>query len=172
MKQTVPRWLTTDDAIIAAYAALVDKVCPCVLLLHSQGGAFGFKVAEMAGQGQGDRGYQFGDRRDRRQRAKFENTPVLMVFGDYVDQHPRWATFKNRYGYGNAIRPQAERSMDQPSRHRHQGQFPHDDAGQEQRADCRRHQKWLVSRGSRTDRPRVNVTCGSEPEILRNSRVV
>ena len=23
-----------------------------------------------------------------------KNTPVLMVFGDYVDQHPRWATFK------------------------------------------------------------------------------
>ena len=23
-----------------------------------------------------------------------KDTPVLMVFGDYVDQHPRWATFK------------------------------------------------------------------------------
>ena len=42
----MPRWLSTDDAIIAAYIALVDKVCPCVLLLHSQGGTFGFKVAE------------------------------------------------------------------------------------------------------------------------------
>ena len=38
--------LTTDDAIIAAYIALVDKICPCVLLLHSQAGGFGFKVAE------------------------------------------------------------------------------------------------------------------------------
>ncbi len=28
MQQTVPRWLSTDDAIIAAYVALVDKVCP------------------------------------------------------------------------------------------------------------------------------------------------
>ena len=46
MKQIVPRWLSTDDAVIAAYIALVDKVCPCVLLLHSQGGAFGLKVAE------------------------------------------------------------------------------------------------------------------------------
>ena len=46
MKQSVPRWLSTDDAIIAGYVALVDKVCPCVLLLHSQGGSFGFKVAE------------------------------------------------------------------------------------------------------------------------------
>ena len=46
MKQSVPRWLTTDNAIIAAYVEQVDKVCPCVMLLHSQGGAFGFKVAE------------------------------------------------------------------------------------------------------------------------------
>ncbi len=46
MKQSVPRWLSTDKAIIAAYVALVDKICPCVLLVHSQGGAFGFQVAE------------------------------------------------------------------------------------------------------------------------------
>src|SRR5258707_14867291 len=31
-KQIVPRWLDTDDAVIAAYTALVDKVCPCVIL--------------------------------------------------------------------------------------------------------------------------------------------
>ena len=46
MKQGVPRWVTTDDQIIAAYIALVDKVCPCVVLVHSQAGSFGFKVAE------------------------------------------------------------------------------------------------------------------------------
>lgn len=95
MKQTVPRWLTTDDAIIAAYVALVDKICPCVVLMHSQGGAFGFKVAEQ--------------RPDKvkaivaiepatagivSKAAALKNTPVLMVFGDYVDQHPRWTTFK------------------------------------------------------------------------------
>ncbi len=31
--------------------------------------------------------------------------PVLMVFGDYVDQHPRWAAFKKiDTEYGNAIK--------------------------------------------------------------------
>jgi pimeloyl-ACP methyl ester carboxylesterase len=45
-KQIVPRWTTTDSAIIAAYTALVDKVCPCVLLFHSQAGGFGFTVAQ------------------------------------------------------------------------------------------------------------------------------
>ena len=80
MKQTVPRWLTTDDAIIAAYVALVDKVCPCVLLLHSQGGAFGFSCRAAAGQGQGDRGGGVGDRRIVANAPKLKNTPVLMVF--------------------------------------------------------------------------------------------
>ena len=42
MKQTVPRWLSTDAAILRGYLALIDKVCPCVLLVHSQGGNFGF----------------------------------------------------------------------------------------------------------------------------------
>ena len=45
-KQGVPRWTTTDDAIIAAYTELVDKVCPCVVLVHSQAGQFGQKVAQ------------------------------------------------------------------------------------------------------------------------------
>src|ERR1700710_985472 len=37
-KQGVPRWTTTDAAIIAAYPELADKVCPCVVLVHSQAG--------------------------------------------------------------------------------------------------------------------------------------
>jgi len=46
MKQGVPRWLSTDDQIVAAYIELVDKVCPCVVLVHSQSGSFGYKVLE------------------------------------------------------------------------------------------------------------------------------
>src|SRR5438046_470498 len=46
VKQSVPRWTTTDEAIIRAYTALVDRVCPCVILFHSQAGQFGFKVAQ------------------------------------------------------------------------------------------------------------------------------
>ena len=37
---------TPTTPIIAAYTALVDKVCPCVILFHCQAGAFGFKVAQ------------------------------------------------------------------------------------------------------------------------------
>jgi hypothetical protein len=43
VKQFVPRWATTDAAIIAAYIALLEKLGPCVVLCHSQGGGFGFR---------------------------------------------------------------------------------------------------------------------------------
>jgi len=95
MKQLVPRWLSTDGAVIAGYIALVDKVCPCVLLTHSQGGSFGLKVAEArpdkikavvavesAGGGNLDNA------------AALKNIPVLMVFGDNIDLHPRWVAYR------------------------------------------------------------------------------
>jgi hypothetical protein len=36
---------------------------------------------------------------------KLKNVPVLQIFGDYVDQHPRWAGFKKSdMVYGDAFR--------------------------------------------------------------------
>ena len=94
-KQGVPRWTTTDDAIIAAYIALVDKVCPCVVLVHSQAGQFGQKVAqarpdkvkalvlvEPAGLG------------DAKLVDKLKNMPILTVYGDFIEQDPRWPTIR------------------------------------------------------------------------------
>lgn len=90
-KQGVPRWTTTDDAIIRAYIELVDKVCPCVVLIHSQSGTFGQKVAqarpekvkalvlvEPAGPG------------DAKLAANLKSTPILAMYGDYIDEDPRW----------------------------------------------------------------------------------
>jgi pimeloyl-ACP methyl ester carboxylesterase len=106
MKQVVPRWLSTDDAIVAAYTELVDKVCPCVILFHSQGGAFGFKVAqarpdkvkaivavESAGAGQIDSA------------GALKTTPVLMLFGDSIDKDSRWIAYhKTDLDYAAAVR--------------------------------------------------------------------
>ena len=106
MKQSVPRWLSTDDAIIAAYVALVDRVCPCVLLLHSQGGAFGFKVAEQRpDKVKAIVAVESATAGNLDKAAALKDTPVLMLFGDYVDQHPRWATFKKiDLAYADAVR--------------------------------------------------------------------
>src|SRR5215475_13376453 len=106
MKQAVPRWLSTDDAIVAAYLALVDKICPCVLLTHSQGGHFLFKVAEQ----RPDKikaivAVESATAGIVANAPKLKNTPVLMLFGDFVDQHPRWAAYRKIDSeYGNAVK--------------------------------------------------------------------
>jgi pimeloyl-ACP methyl ester carboxylesterase len=106
MRQSVPRWLSTDKAIIDAYVALVDKVCPCVLLLHSQGGAFGFKVAEQRpDKVKAIVAVESATAGIVANAPKLKDVPVLMMFGDYVDEHPRWAAFKKiDTEYSNAIK--------------------------------------------------------------------
>jgi pimeloyl-ACP methyl ester carboxylesterase len=106
MKQGVPRWVTTDDQIIAAYIELIDKVCPCVVLVHSQAGSFGFKVAEArpdkvkalvavepSGIGTKDKV------------AALKNIPIAVIYGDNAKEHPRWGQIRrNVAGYADAIR--------------------------------------------------------------------
>jgi pimeloyl-ACP methyl ester carboxylesterase len=105
VKQSVPRWTTTDDAIIRAYTELVDRVCPCVILFHSQAGQFGFKVAqarpdkvkalvaiEPAGIG------------DPKQAAALKGIPTLAVFGDNIALDARWPqSRKNDDGFFDEI---------------------------------------------------------------------
>jgi pimeloyl-ACP methyl ester carboxylesterase len=106
MRQTVPRWLGTDKAIIAGYLALVDKICPCVMLLHSQGGNFGFLVAEQRPDKiKGIVAVESATPGIVANAPKLKDVPVLQIFGDYVDQHPRWSTFKKAdMAYGEAIK--------------------------------------------------------------------
>ena len=91
VKQMVPRWLTTDDAILAAYIALVDKVCPCVILMHSQAGQFGFKAA----QARPDKvkaivAVEPAAVGDPAHAAALKDIPVLAVYGDYIALDQRW----------------------------------------------------------------------------------
>jgi pimeloyl-ACP methyl ester carboxylesterase len=106
MKQLVPRWLSTDKATLDAYVALIDKVCPCVILAHSQGGHFGFRAAEQRPDkvkaliavepavGEGESAAK-----------ALKDTPVLIVYGDYIEQDPRWVAYrKAALGYVEAMR--------------------------------------------------------------------
>jgi pimeloyl-ACP methyl ester carboxylesterase len=104
-KQIVPRWTTTDEAILNAYRELVDRVCPCVLVFHSQGGQFGFKVAQekpekikaLVAVEPATVGYIGRE-------AALKNIPVLMIFGDYVEIDPRWKRMRGTAGrFGDAI---------------------------------------------------------------------
>lgn len=49
-KQFVPRWATNNAPTQVAYDALVQKVCPCMILVHSQGSTFAFEAARKAPQ--------------------------------------------------------------------------------------------------------------------------
>lgn len=104
-RQLVPRWTTTDEAILAAYRELVDRVCPCVLVFHSQGGQFGFKVAQekpekikaLVAVEPATVGYLGRE-------TALKDIPVLMLFGDYVDTDPRWKRMRETAGrFGEAI---------------------------------------------------------------------
>ena len=105
-KQVVPRWLTTDAAVLEAYLALIDKVCPCVLLVHSQGGAFGFKAAELRpDKVKAVIGVEPASVGSANAPASVKHIPMLMIFGDYVDQDPRWVAYrKTDVAYGDGVK--------------------------------------------------------------------
>jgi pimeloyl-ACP methyl ester carboxylesterase len=93
VKQGVPRWATNDQATQAAYDALVQKVCPCVIIVHSQGGNFAFNAALHAPDkvkalvAVEPSGAPDPAKMDA---SLLKGTPHLFVWGDYIDQHEFW----------------------------------------------------------------------------------
>ena len=90
MREVVPRFLSTDEDVIAAYIALLERVGPSVVIAHSQGGAFAWQVAqrrpdlfralvlvEPAGTG------------DMAQAARLKDIPQAFLYGDNMDA--RWS---------------------------------------------------------------------------------
>lgn len=86
-KQGVPRWASTNNAIQAAYDAMVQKVGDCVLMLHSQGGSFAFQAALNAPDkikaviaiepsAAPPPGLEL---------AKLKSIPILIIWGDYTN---------------------------------------------------------------------------------------
>lgn len=97
VKQLVPRWTGTDDAILRGYLALLDEVGPCCVLAHSQGGQFAWLAAqarpglvralvlvEPSGVG------------DESQAEHLRPTPVLVVQGDGQQADERSAALRAR----------------------------------------------------------------------------
>ncbi len=93
MKQGVPRWATNDAATQAAYDALVQKICPCVIITHSQGGNFGFTAAlhapdkvraliSIEPSGAPDPA--------KADIAPLKSVPHLVVYGDFLETSPFW----------------------------------------------------------------------------------
>ena len=106
-KQGIPRWATNDAATQMAYDALVQKVCPCIILVHSQGGNFGFTAALNAPDkvkaliaiepsGAPDPA--------KADPARLKGVPHLIVWGDFIDKVPVWSKLVvNPTRWGQAI---------------------------------------------------------------------
>ena len=93
-KQSVPRWSTNDAATQKSYDALVQKVCPCIVLAHSQGANFAFNAALTAPDkvkavvliepsGAPDPA--------KVDVSKVKGIPHLAVWGDNMDKFPVWS---------------------------------------------------------------------------------
>lgn len=95
VKQGVPRWTTTDQMTLDAYIAEVDRVCPCVLMFHSQAGLFGFKAA----QARPDKiralvAIEPAAGGDPAEAAKLKDIPILVVYGDNIATDSRWPSIR------------------------------------------------------------------------------
>ena len=93
MKQGVPRWTSNDGPTQAAYDALVQKVCPCVIITHSQGGNFGFNaVLHAPDKVKALISIEPSGAPDptKVDIAPLKGVPHLVVYGDFLDKSPFW----------------------------------------------------------------------------------
>jgi pimeloyl-ACP methyl ester carboxylesterase len=109
-KQFVPAFRTNGAAIQAAYDTLVQKICPCVMIVHSQGGNFGFAAALKASDkvkaviAIEPAGAPDPDRVDV---TSLKTVPHLVVWGDYFDGYDRWNEIRRLVEkYQHALRQQ------------------------------------------------------------------
>ena len=139
-KQGIPRWATNDAATQKAYDALVQKVCPCIIVVHSQGGNFGFTAALNAPDkvkaliAVEPSGAPDPAKADA---AKVKGVPHLIVWGDFHDKHRGLAEDRRQseeVGGGDQGGGRHGRHV-RPAQDGHQGQHPHADDGPQLRRD-------------------------------------
>src|SRR5262245_17920719 len=145
MKQGVPRWLTTDDQIVAAYIELVDKVCPCVVMVHSQSGrATGCwrhaPIRSRRWSPWSRRWAAIATRCNRsRRRRSWSLTAIMQKIILDGRRSARAASITPLFS-----NPRRQHRRGRSAGGRHQGQFTHDDDGQEQQSGRRPHPEMVA----------------------------
>jgi pimeloyl-ACP methyl ester carboxylesterase len=109
-KQGVPRWSTNDAATQAAYDQYVQRVCPCVIVVHSQGGNFTFNAALKAPdkiKGVIAIEPSGAPNPEKMDLSALKGVPHLFVWGDYLDREALWQRITpNLDKYEEALRKQ------------------------------------------------------------------
>ncbi len=110
-KQAIPRWVTSNAMIQAAYNVYVPSFKDgSVILAHSQAGSFAMNAA--LANPKNVKALIFIEASGAPDPAKtdlsaLKNIPQLFVWGDYVDQVPLWAKYRdNVRKYYDALKAQ------------------------------------------------------------------
>ncbi len=96
-RQSNPRWLTNDAASQRAYDEYVQKVCPCVLVAHSQGSSFAITAALHAPDK--IKALVLVEASSSPDPAKvaidtMKGIPTLYLWGDHIQDSPLWPRFQ------------------------------------------------------------------------------
>ena len=92
-KQWVPRWAGHETITSDAYDALLHRVGPCIVVAHSQGGGFSMLAAQrqpqlvravVALEPSGAPSFRSTER----------IPPHLVMWGDYIADHPVWPRYR------------------------------------------------------------------------------
>jgi pimeloyl-ACP methyl ester carboxylesterase len=110
MKQATPRWTTTDNVTQAAYNTLLDEHGPFVIITHSQGGNFAFRMAAahpekvVAIVAVEPSGFPVPSQDSV---AAFRQIPHLFVWGDHMATSATWNRIRQGLDqYTNTLRSQ------------------------------------------------------------------
>ena len=98
--QWVPRWTGHEDITMHAYGKLLERVGPCIVIGHSQGGGFALdaarrwpgQIAAVVAVEPSGAPAAAGDRAVRQVTA---HPPHLVVWGDNIAGHPVWPAYRN-----------------------------------------------------------------------------
>jgi pimeloyl-ACP methyl ester carboxylesterase len=91
VRHAVPRWLGNNDAALRGFCAVLDRIGPCLVLMHSHGGEVAFRAAqERPDLVQAMVAIEPSGFSPEVASGSMTDKQVLFVYGDFLDATPLW----------------------------------------------------------------------------------
>lgn len=91
IRMTVPRWLSNNDTAVDSLCAALNRIGPCLLMAHSQGGEVAFRAAtRFPDLVRGIVAIEPSGFCRTEEIAVLGASACLFVYGDYLDATPTW----------------------------------------------------------------------------------